>query len=160
VRLQGYWTVEVVGSGPSQEELEGLAQRLGMAARVTWHGALNRTALEAIWPTLDCLVQPARSTPTWVEAKARTALEAMAWGIPVIGSRSGALPEILEGAGRVVPEDDVEALADALQEWLDNPAERRRLGVESRRRILSAFTDEAVAARTLKLWREVLIPSD
>jgi glycosyltransferase involved in cell wall biosynthesis len=160
VRLQGYWTVQVVGSGPSQEELEGLAQRLGMAARVTWHGALNRAALEAIWPTLDCLVQPARSTPTWVEAKARTALEAMAWGIPVIGSGSGALPEILEGAGRVVPEDDVEALAGALQEWLDNPGERRRLGVESRRRVLSAFTDEAVAARTLKLWREVLIPSD
>jgi glycosyltransferase involved in cell wall biosynthesis len=159
VRLRGFWTVQVVGSGPSQEELEALAQRLGMAARVTWHGALSRSALDTIWPTLDCLVQPARSTAEWVEARGRTALEAMAWGVPVIGSRSGALPEILNGVGAVVPEDDVEALAAALQQWLDDPAERYRLGREARRRVLSDFTDEAIAFRTAKLWREVLSAS-
>lgn len=159
VRLRGYWTLHVVGSGPSQEELESLAQRLGMAARITWHGALTRAALEPVWATLDCLVQPARTTPNWVEATGRTALEAMAHGIPVIGSRSGALPELLEGAGRVVPEDDVDALAAALQEWLDEPGERRRLGAESRRRVLAEFTDESVATRTAKLWRDILVAS-
>jgi glycosyltransferase involved in cell wall biosynthesis len=159
VRLRGYWTVHVVGTGPSQEELEALAQRLGMAARVTWHGALSRAALEPVWAGLDCLVQPARTTPGWVEAKGRTALDAMAHGIPVIGSRSGVLPELLEGVGRVVPEDDVDALAAALQDWLEDPAERRRLGAESRRRVLADFTDESVAARTVKLWREVLVAS-
>lgn len=159
VRLRGFWTVQVVGSGPSQEELEALAQRLGIAARVTWHGALSRPALDSIWPTLDCLVQPARSTHEWVEAKGRTALEAMAYGIPVIGSRSGALPDIVDGVGQVVPEDDVEALAAALQRWLDDPQERGRLGIEARRRVLAEFTDEAIAARTAKLWREVLSAS-
>ncbi|HET8623243.1 MAG TPA: glycosyltransferase [Gemmatimonadales bacterium] len=159
VRLRGFWTLHVVGSGPSQEELEALAERLGLAARVTWHGALTHAALEPVWATLDCLVQPARTTPSWVEARGRTALEAMAHGIPVIGSRSGALPELLEGVGRVVPEDDVEALAAALQAWLDDPAERRRLGVESRRRVLADFTDESLAARTVKFWREVLVAS-
>jgi len=159
VRLRDFWTVHVVGTGPSQEELESLAQRLGMAARVTWHGALSRAALEPVWGSLDCLVQPARTTPTWVEARGRTALEAMAHGIPVIGSRSGALPELLEGVGRTVPEDDVDALAATLQEWLDDPVERRRLGAESRRRVLAEFTDESVAARTVKLWRQVLVAS-
>jgi glycosyltransferase involved in cell wall biosynthesis len=66
VRLRGFWTVHVVGSGPSQEELEGLAQRLGMAARVTWHGALPHPALEPVWASLDCVVQPARTTSGWV----------------------------------------------------------------------------------------------
>ncbi|MGH7630814.1 MAG: glycosyltransferase family 4 protein [Gemmatimonadales bacterium] len=159
VRLRGFWTVHVVGSGPSQEELESLAERLGMAARVTWHGALTRARLEPVWAGLDCLVQPARTTPNWVEARGRTALEAMAHGIPVIGSRSGVLPELLEGVGRVVAEDDVDALAAALQTWLDDPSERRRLGAESRRRVLAEFTDESVAARTVKLWREVLVAS-
>jgi glycosyltransferase involved in cell wall biosynthesis len=159
VRLRGFWTLQVVGSGPSQEELEALAQRLGMAARITWHGALGRAALDAIWPRLDCLVQPARSTPGWVEARGRTAVEAMAYGIPVIGSSSGALPEILEGVGRVVPEDDVDSLAAALQDWLENPEERCRLGIAARRRVLAEFTDEAIAARTVKLWREVLSAS-
>lgn len=159
VRLRGFWTLQVVGSGASQEELEALAQRLGMAARVTWHGALPRAALQPVWASLDCLVQPARTTARWVEARGRTALEAMAQGIPVIGSRSGVLPELLEGVGRVVPEDDVDALAAVLQEWLEDPAERRRLGAESRRRVLTDFTDESVAARTVKLWREVLVAS-
>jgi glycosyltransferase involved in cell wall biosynthesis len=156
VRLRGFWTVHVVGTGPSQEELEALAQRLGMAARITWHGALTQTALEAVWGMLDCLVQPARTTPSWVEARGRTALEAMAHGIPVLGSRSGALPELLNGVGCTVPEDDVDALAGALQAWLDDPVERRRLGVGSRRRVLAEFTDESIAARTARLWREVL----
>jgi glycosyltransferase involved in cell wall biosynthesis len=159
IRLRGFWTLHVVGSGPSQEELEALAERLGLAARVTWHGALAQAALEPVWAILDCLVQPARTTPNWVEARGRTALEAMAHGIPVIGSRSGALPELLEGVGRVVPEDDVDALAAELQAWLDDPAERRRLGVESRRRVLAEFTDESLAARTVKFWREVLVAS-
>jgi glycosyltransferase involved in cell wall biosynthesis len=159
VRLRGFWTVHVVGSGPSQEELESLAARLGMAARVTWHGALTRAGLEPVWAGLDCVVQPARTTPSWVEVRGRTALEAMAHGIPVIGSRSGVLPELLEGVGRVVPEDDVDALAGVLQEWLEDPAERRRLGAESRRRVLADFTDESVAERTVKLWREVLVAS-
>jgi glycosyltransferase involved in cell wall biosynthesis len=159
VRLRGFWTLQVVGSGPSQEELEGLAERLGLAARVTWHGALTRPALESVWAILDCLVQPARTTPHWVEARGRTALEAMAHGIPVIGSKSGALPELLKGVGQVVPEDDVETLAAALQDWLDDPSERRRLGAESRRRVLTDFTDESVAARTARFWREVLVAS-
>jgi glycosyltransferase involved in cell wall biosynthesis len=58
-----------------------------------------------------------------------------------------------------VPEDDVDALAAALQEWLEDPFERRRLGAESRRRVLAEFTDESVAARTAKLWRQVLVAS-
>ena len=159
VRLRGFWTLHVVGTGPSQEELEALAERLGLAARVTWHGALTRPALEAVWAGLDCLVQPARTTPSWVEARGRTALEAMAHGIPVIGSQSGALPELLSGVGKIVAEDDVDALVAALQSWLDDPAERRRLGTESRRRVLADFTDESVAARTAKFWREVLAAS-
>ncbi|HEU5169280.1 MAG TPA: glycosyltransferase [Gemmatimonadales bacterium] len=156
VRLRGAWAVHVVGTGSSQEELEELAARLGIAARVTWHGALPRESLEPLWAELDCLALPSRTTPQWVETRGRTALEAMAHAVPVVGSRSGVLPELLEGVGLVVPEDDVPALAAALQALLDDPAERLRLGAESRRRVLADYTDEAVARRTLALWRKAL----
>jgi glycosyl transferase family 1 len=155
VRLTEPWTMHVAGSGPAQEELEALAERLGIAARVTWHGALSRTSLRGLWPRLDCVAFPSRTTPRWVETRGRTALEAMAHGLPVVVSASGALPEVVGQAGRVVPEEGVDQLAEILREFAQDAEERRALGAEARRRVLADYTDEAIAERTLAFWRTV-----
>jgi glycosyltransferase involved in cell wall biosynthesis len=155
VRLSEPWAMHVAGSGPAQEELEALAERLGIAARVTWHGALSRASLGGLWPRLDCAVLPSRTTPRWVEARGRTALEAMAHGLPVIVSASGALPEVVGPTGRVVPEEGVDQLAEVLGEFARDPDGRRALGIEARRRVLAEYTDEAIAERTLAFWRTV-----
>lgn len=155
VNLAGRWTITVVGTGPSQEELEALAERLGIAARVTWHGALPHPAIEALWPRLDCAVFPSRTTPRWVETVARAPLEAMAHGVAVIGSDSGVLPEILGDAGRVVPEEDVTALAESLYALYADRAQCERVGVAGRRRVMEQFADAAVARKTLHFWAEV-----
>ncbi len=152
VKLLGRWTVTVVGTGPAQEELESLAERLGIAGRVTWLGALPRPAVEDVWPRLDCVVAPSRTAPRWVEVAPRAVLEAMARGLPVIASASGALPEILGPGGTIVAEEDVPALTAALQRFHDEPAERARLGAAGRQRVLEQFSDRAVAAGTLDFW--------
>jgi glycosyltransferase involved in cell wall biosynthesis len=156
VKLLGRWRLTVVGSGPAQEQLEGLAERLGIASRITWKGALPHEALEDLWPTLDCLVAPSRSTPQWVEAFHLPLVEAMGHGIPVIGADSGALPELIGGAGLVVPEDDVAALTAALQRLSDTPRERVRLGREARLRVMNEFVDHAIARRTMEFWQKVV----
>ena len=155
VKLVGRWTITVVGTGPAQEELEGLAERLGIAGRVTWLGALPRTGVDEVWPKLDVLVSPSRTTPRWIEAIPRAALEAMAHGIAVVGSAAGAIPETLDDAGIVVPEEDVGALAEALQRLHDTPAEHQRLGAAARQRVANRYTDAAIARETLAFWREV-----
>ncbi|HEY7637575.1 MAG TPA: glycosyltransferase family 4 protein [Gemmatimonadales bacterium] len=155
VKLVGRWTILVVGTGPAQEELEALAERLGIAGRVTWLGALPRPAVEEIWPRLDCVVLPSRSAPQWVEATPRAALDAMAHGVAVVGSASGALPGTLGDAGIVVPEEDVSAITDALQRLHDSPAEHQRLGAAGRRRVMDEFTDAAIAQKTVQFWREL-----
>jgi glycosyltransferase involved in cell wall biosynthesis len=156
VKLVGRWTITVVGTGPAQEELEGLAERLGIAGRVSWLGALPRAAVDQVWPELDCVVAPSRTAPRWIEIAPRAAYEAMAHGIAVVASSSGALPETLGSAGVVVPEEDVGALAEALQRLHDSPAELERLGTAGRRRLMEQFTDAALATRTLEFWNEVL----
>lgn len=156
VRLGGRWRVEVVGSGPSQEELEGLAERLGIAAKVTWHGGLPRFALDPLWPAFDCLVMPSRTTPRWVETRAQAAVVAMSHGVPVVATDSGALPDVVGPAGRIVPEDDIDRLAAALQELVAEPRLRDELGALARERVLAEFTDRAVAERTLAFWRAML----
>jgi glycosyltransferase involved in cell wall biosynthesis len=156
VKLVGRWNITVVGTGPAQEELEGLAERLGIAGRVTWLGALPRSAVEEVWSRLDCIVMPSRTTPRWIEITPRAALDAMAHGIAVVASAAGALPETLGDAGIIVPEEDVSALAVALQRLHDTPGECARLGAAGRRRVMDEYTDAAVADKTLRFWREVL----
>jgi len=155
VRLQGDWSLLVVGSGPAQEELEGLAERLGIASRITWMGALPPEELSAVWPRLDCLALPARTTRQWVEAHGRAVVEAMGYGIPVVGSTSGALPEIIDAAGMVVTEDDVPALTEALQQFLSSPQSRQTAALDGRRRVMSEYVDAAVARKTLAFWGRV-----
>jgi glycosyltransferase involved in cell wall biosynthesis len=155
VGLAGKWTITVVGTGPSQEELEGLAQRLGVSARVSWLGALPRDTVEQVWPRLDCVVLPSRTTPRWVLGVGRAAMYAMAHGVAVVGSDSGILSELVGDAGRIVPEENVPALTAALQELYADRAECARLGSVGRQRVLEHFSDDAVARKTLAFWRSI-----
>jgi glycosyltransferase involved in cell wall biosynthesis len=155
VGLTGKWTLTVIGTGPSQEELEALSERLGLSARVSWLGALPRETVDQIWPRLDCLVYPARTTERWVASTARAALHAMANGVPVLATDTGALPEIVGDTGRIVPEEDVPALAAALESLFADRAECERLGGAARRRIMDEFSDGAIAGKTLTFWRSL-----
>jgi hypothetical protein len=155
VRLLGPWSLVVSGTGPAQVELEALAERLGIAARVTWLGAQPRAERERIWDGLDCFVAPSRSTRRWVETHAPAVVTAMAHGVPVVVSQSGALPAIAADAGIVVPEEDVPALTEALQRLLDAPGERAAAGARGRRRVMAEYSDEAVASRLLDFWRSL-----
>jgi glycosyltransferase involved in cell wall biosynthesis len=154
-QLRGDWKLAVVGTGPDQEELEGLAQRLGIGSRVTWQGGLPRQWLETFWPTVDCVVMPSRTTQRWVESAGQSVLDAMAQGLPVIGSESGVLPEIIGDAGITVPEDDPDRLALALQRLQAMPDEQARLGSAGRRRVMAEYVDDALARKTLALWTAV-----
>jgi glycosyltransferase involved in cell wall biosynthesis len=155
VSLAGKWTLTVIGTGPSQEELESLAERLGISARVGWLGPLPQQAVDEIWPRLDCVVFPVRTTPRWVANASRGALNAMANGVAVIGSDSGVLPEIIGDTGRIVPEEDVPALAAALHELHADRSKCEQLGAAGRRRIMAEFSDAAVAGKTLDFWRSI-----
>lgn len=156
VRVLGRWDLLVVGSGPAQEELEAMAERLGIASRVTWLGALPQDDLSMVWPRLDCLVAPARTTRQWVEPHGRSVIEAMSYGVPVIGSDSGALPEIIGAAGLVVKEEDVPALTETITQLMDSQPQRVALAQEGRRRVMSEFVDAAIARKTRAFWSEVL----
>ena len=152
--LLGPWTLTIVGTGPEQEVLEELAQRLGLASRLRWLGGIPRSELGPVWQELDCLVVPSHDTPTWVERANPVLLEAMARGIAPVVMRAGALPELVGDTGIVT--DDRDTLVEALQQLLADPARVRTLGERARRRILEEFVDAAVARRTADFWERVL----
>ncbi|HEU4698095.1 MAG TPA: glycosyltransferase [Gemmatimonadales bacterium] len=154
-RLPGPWSIVVAGSGPAQEPLEELAERLGIAGRVTWRGALRRAELAEVWPELDCLVLPARTTPDWVETSPQAVVEALGRGVPVVVSASGALPETVGPGGFVVPEENATALTDTLLLLRDSPDEAGRRAAIGRQRVLAHFAHDAVARQTLEFWGRI-----
>ncbi|MCR4412033.1 MAG: glycosyltransferase family 4 protein [Thermoguttaceae bacterium] len=122
VRLGWDLRLTLVGDGKHRAELHMLAAQLGVGGRVVFRGQLP--AGEAIRTELDhadLFVLPSRT-----EGLPRAAIEAMARGLPCIGSTVGGFPELLPGEDLVRP-DDAAALAAKIREVLADPARRERM---------------------------------
>ena len=82
---------------------------------------LLRTEMPQFYNSLDILVVPSLTQPNWKEQFGRVIMEAMACGVPVIGSDSGEIPNVIGDAGVIVPENDPAALTRALADLIKNP---------------------------------------
>ncbi|WP_278235259.1 glycosyltransferase [Isoptericola sp. AK164] len=153
--------LEIAGDGPLRDQVTEAADR---SARVQWHGPLSGPALAEFYRGLDLLAVPSVDTPGWVEQFGRVAVEAMASGVPVVASRSGALPDVVgddddpdadPAGGLLVPPGDTDALRAALLRVGTEPglADRLRAGALERARSCSW---PRVAARYDRLYSRVV----
>src|SRR5262249_2630148 len=143
-QLEGNWRLRIVGSGPLEEDLQALAAELGIATCVEFIQWLPSSEIAAQYTEIDCLVLPSLTRPNWKEQFGRVLVAAMACGLPVIGSDSGAIPGVIGKGGLVFPEGDVLALRKHLHD-LQNKADLREiLGAEGRRHVLEHFTHERI----------------
>ena len=148
--------VSVVGDGPERAALEREAVLAGLAGRVSFLGARSHERVAELWPEADALVLPSRTTPRWREQLGHVLLEAMAHGVPVVGSTCGAIPEVVGAAGLLFPEGDAEALAAHLTRLASDAGTRRRLADAAYARAGAEFTNARIAARTRAFHEEVL----
>jgi glycosyltransferase involved in cell wall biosynthesis len=150
------WTLHLLGDGPERDRLAGAARELGIDGRVKFLGRVPSTQTLDFYRTLDALVLPSLSRPNWVEQFGRVLTEAMACGVPVVGSRSGEIPWVIGDAGRIFPEGDADELAGILTELAGDPAQRAALAAAGRARVLAHFTQAQIAAETAVVYREML----
>ena len=154
--LAGDWRIEIVGSGPKQHALRRLSDRLGLSDRVAFRPWLASKQLPAVYRGFDALVLPSRSKRSWKEQFGRTLVEAMACGVPVVGSTCGEIPHVVGDAGLVFPEGDAGALRAQLTRLMRNADLRRDLIARGRERVLQRYTQKQVAAATATVYRAVL----
>jgi glycosyltransferase involved in cell wall biosynthesis len=155
-RLSGPWTLRLLGGGPDSDRLRALARSLGVADRVMFDPYQPSYAVPAYLSQLHALVLPSHTRPNWKEQFGRVLIEAMASSVPVVGSDSGEIPNVIGDAGLVYPEGDVEALQGHLQSLLDDRALWDDLSRTGRARVIARFTQAQVAARTVAVYREMM----
>ncbi|WP_402374455.1 glycosyltransferase [Isoptericola rhizosphaerae] len=146
-------TLMIAGAGSAEAELRALATPAG--ERIRFVGPLPAEDLAALYREADALVVPSRATPSWVEQFGRVAVEAMACGTPVVAAATGALPDVVGGAGLLVPPDDPAALRAALHRVRDEPGLAGRLRVTGLARARDC-TWQAVADRYRELYAAAL----
>ncbi len=154
--LEGDWRASILGSGPAREALQAQAQALGLAGRVDFEEWIASDRLPDHYRRLDALVLPSRTRPNWKEQFGRVLVEAMACGVPVIGSDSGEIPHVIGDAGLIFPEDEADALRAHLSRLLHDTDLRADLARRGRERVLARYTQAQIAAQTYRVYRRLL----
>lgn len=141
----------LVGHGPDVDRCAHRARILGVADRVVFLG--EHTDVGRVLGAADLFLLPSRN-----EAFGLAALEAMACGVPVIASRIGGLPEVVEHGvtGLLFDPDDTEAMAAAAIRLLSDPAGHRRMSEAAAARARERFDAARIVPRYEALYRRVL----
>ena len=153
--LEGDWHLRLVGAGPLRADLEASVRDSGLGERVTLLEAQPSAAMPAQYHQIDALVLPSLTRRNWKEQFGRVLVEAMASGVPVIGSDSGAIPGVIGEAGLIFPEGDAAALTERLQRLQRDADLRRQLARAGRERALRHYTHAAVAQATVEVYRSL-----
>ncbi|MDA8192843.1 MAG: glycosyltransferase family 4 protein [Thermaerobacter sp.] len=143
----------IAGDGPWREKGRQRAAERGLAKQVRWLPWLPSDAVPRLMNALDLLVVPSRTTPGWKEQFGRVLTEAMATGLPVIGSSSGEIPRVLDTAGLIFPEGDANALRAGVASLAADPVRREELVRRGLERVHARYTQAAVARQLLAFYQ-------
>jgi phosphatidyl-myo-inositol dimannoside synthase len=148
------WRALFVGGGRMEVPLRAWAANHGDRVRIVT-GVPHERVPEHL-NAMDLLCTPSRTTRRWVEQLGRMLTEAMACGVPVVGSDGGEIPFVIDEAGIIAPEDDVRGWTAAIDVLLADPARRAELAAQGLARARDVFALDVVARRHLDFFRHLL----
>lgn len=143
----------IAGDGPMRSEIERLRLILGLEGLVTIAGVIAHEHLLKMYVShdIDAVLLTSVPTPQGEREGIPVALiEAMSFAIPVIATNCGAISELVEGHGLLIPPADPISIADALTE-ISSLERRRVLGLKGRERVQQEYNVEIIADRLYRL---------
>src|SRR3954451_14836582 len=146
---RGHFALEIVGDGPDRKALGDLAENLGIAAEICFAGSLDRKAVADRYRAADLFTLPSSA-----EAFGNVFAEAMASGLPIVGSTVGGIPELVEHGvnGLLIDPGQPLALARAIQYLAQDPELRRMMSVRNRAKAEAVLEWSQATSRYLALY--------
>lgn len=149
---------DIIGDGPLKENLERLIEHLGVGSAVRLLGWKQQQEIIEILTEAQLFVAPSVTSKEGdQDAPVNVLKEAMAMGIPVIGTRHGGIPELVEDyvSGLLVPERDSESLADKLDYLLDHPQVWLAMGRAGRLRVEQDYDINKLNDHLFDIYRQL-----
>ncbi|NEP42066.1 MAG: glycosyltransferase family 4 protein [Okeania sp. SIO2H7] len=159
------WKWLLLGRGELESVLLEKAAELGIKDRLILVESVPHDEVHKYINLMSCLVLPSETTYKfktltaigWREQFGHVLIEAMACQVPVIGSDSGEIPNVIANAGLVFPEGNVVELRKRLLELMKNRNLAKELGEKGGERAMSIYTNKALAKQLLEFYRELVI---
>jgi glycosyltransferase involved in cell wall biosynthesis len=150
---RGRYELEIVGSGPDEQRLKELTRQLGVVREVIFAGPVDRAAIPGRYRDSDIFTLVPRE-----EAFGNVFAEALASGLPIVGSTVGGVPELVEHGtnGFLVPPGEPRAVAAAIRMLGEHPEVRTRIGRWNRTQAEANLSWARVTTRYLSLYNGVL----
>ncbi|MGI9042416.1 MAG: glycosyltransferase family 4 protein [Gemmatimonadales bacterium] len=150
---RGRFELEIVGSGPDEAALRGLAASLGLGSYVTFSGSLDRAEVARRYRAADLFTLASRE-----EAFGNVFAEALASGLPIVASAAGGIPELVHHGqnGLLVPPGDPGALAAAIKLLANDPQLRLKMALRNRAQAEANLSWERVTTRYLSIYNGAL----
>jgi glycosyltransferase involved in cell wall biosynthesis len=130
----------IIGDGPLRERLKRVIKFRSMEKKVELVGAVAREEMPSLYARMDLLVAPSKTTARWKEQFGRMLAEAMMYGVAVIGSDSGSIPEVMAGCGVVFREGNVSKLKESIFNLMNDEKARNEIIKRGREYALSHYT--------------------
>ncbi len=147
----------IIGSGDYEAEMLRLADEYNIRSKLIHIQSVAHAEIPAYMHLLDILVLPSRRVNMWAEQFGRVLIEAQAAGAIVIGSSSGAIPEVMGEQGFVFEENNADSLIQTLHAVLSLPKEKKdELKQLARERVRSEFSWSVFAKRAASFLRHIL----
>lgn len=157
------WKLLLLGRGELKAEIQQQAQNFGFSDRLIWIESVPHAEVYRYINLMNTLVLPSETTYQfktltsvgWKEQFGHVLIEAMACQVPVIGSDSGEIPNVIDRAGLVFPEGNVGELSDRLAQLIDNRSLAEELGQRGYQRVIEKYTNRALAKELLEFYRSL-----
>lgn len=133
------WALLLVGDGVLREKIEEIVRHRGWGDRVCFSGTVTQEEVARQMQAMDCMVLASRTTDRWIDTFPNAVVQAMATGIPVTGSDSGAIPYQIGNSGLIFPEGNTHRLREHLMSLASSETLREELGSRGRQRCMKMF---------------------
>ena len=148
----------VIGDGPQRTALVELADSLGVSDAVRWRGSLDRQATADAYRAFDVVLVPSKATERWREQFGRVVIEAAATGVPVVATRSGELPFLVDslGEGWTVEEEDAGAMAGILDMLRADRGSLVEIGHRLRQGVEEKYSDRTIVDQLVETFTDAV----